>query len=230
MMAEHPILFNSDMVRAILEGRKTQTRRIIKPQPWVRRTAIKLTLAYHICDDPILADVWYLSDQNGDTSPLGKCPYGKPGDVLVVKEGYRIRSCVSRGKNSVVRGYYTADDRRFKIQLTDAEYSRWNARKKPFDRTPGRFMYKSLARLKPVVKSVRVERVQDISEADCIAEGIEESTVHGLPAFYLYDGRAHWTADPRESFQTIWDFINAKRGYGWDKNPWVWVIEFERLT
>ena len=91
-------------------------------------------------------------------------------------------------------------------------------------------MYKSLARLKPVVKSVRVERVQDISEANCIAEGIEESTVHGLPAFYLYDGRAHWTADPRESFQTIWDFINAKRGYGWDKNPWVWVIEFERLT
>jgi len=99
-------------------------------------------------------------------------------------------------------------------RLTDAEWKKFSKRKRKYARTSGRFMYKSLARIFLEITNIRVERVQDISEDDCKSEAIP---------------KAYGILKPKVGFARIWDEINAKRGYGWDKNPWVWVIEFKRL-
>jgi hypothetical protein len=92
-----------------------------------------------------------------------------------------------------------------------------------------RFMPRWASRITLEIESVRVERVKDISESDAIAEGVE--VVPGEAAYRDYAlGPNTWCNDARGSFQTLWDAINAARGFGWDANPWVWVLEFRRVT
>jgi len=105
---------------------------------------------------------------------------------------------------------YLSDKRKFPFRkITKAEWDKWENRKSQFGKTPGRFMYKSLARIWLEITGVRVERVQEITQSDCISEGI----CPHLPCY----------------FQKLWDSLNAKRGFGWDKNPWVRVIEFKKI-
>jgi hypothetical protein len=190
---EKPVIFNSEMVRAILDGRKKQTRRIIKPQPNYQKrfgepkAEIKVNIANR------------------------KCPYGQVGDTLWVRESFRIPN-MDFDKEQALMVHYYSDRSYCSVDITNDEMKLWKARKKPFAKTPGRFMYKSLARIFLEITNIRVERVQDISENDAEAEGTNCNRTY------------------REDFKNLWDSINAKRGYDWDKNPWVWVVEFRKLT
>ena len=218
-MSEHPIIFSGPMVRAILEGRKTQTRRVIKPQPPAEIAAA----VDHWCDTgeiygfgKIAYDddgkiIWPLCGGLRPTSI--RCPYGIPGDRLFVKEGYRIdHGIVNR---QAVDGVYLADQEPFACCLSAAEWTKWQLRKWRYRGMPGRFMYKSLARLWLEVTAVHVERVQEISRSDCIAEGIE-AEFHGHPISGLH-----------HEFAALWGSINGKRGYGWESNPWVRCVLFK---
>lgn len=184
MSKEKPILMNSESVRAILGGRKTQTRRVIKPQP-------------EILSAPMGAKTIWWKGRDGwlPASIREYCPYGKVGDRLWVKETFKII-------DSFV--WYKADGMYIKKR-------KWK---------PSIFMPHWASRITLEVVDIRVERVQDISREDVIAEGCEgmqgEPREKSLPVHQVV-------------FADLWDSINAKRGYGWDMNPFVWVIVFKQI-
>jgi len=198
-MKEKPILFNSEMVRAIMDGRKTQTRRVIKPQPvyiesssrwrWAKTGAVTASRE------------WYEY-----MSSLDHCPYGKPGDLLWVRETWALDAGFDGVKPSDISSYW------------GGIYYRANGDKPAGKWRPSIFMPRWASRLTLRVKSVKAERLQGISDGDCLAEGISPRDVAAL---------GH--VDARPLLRQLWDNINAKRGYGWDANPWVWVIEFEAV-
>ena len=180
---EKPILFSGEMVRAILAGRKTMTRRVMPGALW-------------IAPDGNLKYV----DRRGIRPPLDACPYGKVGDTLWVRESLHL------GDDNVWR--YSADD---EIVCCGEAGIAW-AHHKDGHHCPSIHMPRWASRLTLPVTGVRVERLQDISEDEMLAEGIE--------------------SDPDISawlkFASLWNSLNEARGYGWDENPWVWVIEFSR--
>lgn len=197
---ERPILFSGSMVRAILEGRKTQTRRVVKGsdrfpliqnfRPWIvdgeqqsRDSGIPL---------------WISRSSIGLCQEWG-CPFGKPRDRLWIRETF-----FAYGENLI---HYKADQDT-DIALLAKESGLWNS--------PLR-MPRWASRLTLEICSVRVERVQDISEDDAKAEGIVRAV--------LSNTRTH-APTAKGAFEDLWDGINQKRGYGWNSNPWVWVIEF----
>ena len=213
-MAEHPIIYSTEMVRAVLDGRKTKTRRIIKPQPEFRQNKI------------VGKDVWcwdiYVWGATGLSpnilSIVDKCPYGKVGDTLWVREALY---CDEKG----YFGRYKADNKPIGGELPLV----WCWKTKHLS---GRFMPKIQARIFLEITNItRVERVQDITPRDCVVEGIE--LIYGNrglspgAGYRDYSGAVE-ACGATASFRTLWDSLNAKRGYGWDKNPWVWVIEFKR--
>lgn len=198
------IAFSAEMIRCYQRGQKTQTRRVINPQPkwgpdgwgWNSRG-------------------WTILEHDERTFRallVRACPYGQPRDRLGFLEGYQVTA--PGDVEGEVSGYFLADSVSFlNVALSDAEYTRWSMRKYPYRATPGRFMYHSLIRYKPQIVSVRVERVQDISHEDVLAEG----------------GPFGFAASSDEDFSHLWDTINAKRGHPWIRNDWVWVIEFPKF-
>lgn len=212
-MRERPILFTGPMVRAILEGRKTQTRRAIKPQPVVsdRNPPIDGTPG----DVFIAPDFFPEADVRGGVfavcTSLGiyrcmgsqefaakHCPYGVPGDRLWVREAVRCFEWMDGGETSVE---YVASPGVFH---PDAEWV-WKR-----ESLPGMFMPRGLSRVTLTITDVRVQRLQDISTRDCWAEGIPSSP----------------DVDPVHEFQELWCDINGASS--WDANPWVWAITFNR--
>ena len=202
---ELPIIFSGEMVRAILAGRKTQTRRVVKP--------VGNDEGFIIVEEGILRDgeLWpYRSydgdswdDGNGCEVPL-KCPYGVPGTRLWVRETHSFILANSRTDSEIV--IYRAD--------REVEGQVWR---------PSIFMPRELSRIDLIVKSARVERLQEISSNDVAAEGCvfawgDRQTLGGD------EERARWLL-----FSQLWDRINAKRGYAWASNPWVWVVEFRMV-
>lgn len=184
-----PILFSAEMVRAILDGRKSQTRRVIKEKEQdsfcQTETGIEWWTGFF---------GWQPVDLSSPPRKSLKCPYGEPGDELWVRES--IYNC----GDSIA---YCADD-------SVLPMSNWPWKK---DKLPSIFMPFGASRITLIVKSVRVERIQDISEADVYAEGISSGLID------VYGGGY--------TFRAAWDRINAKRGFSWDANPWVFAIEFE---
>ena len=204
-MSEHPISFTQEMSRAAWDGRKTMTRRVIVPQPKAESPEFYADL---YAGGPEWA--FWLPDRRMSEPRTWKCPYGVPGDKLWQKEPYRVVSNRSRQR---LRVEYLHTGDRATVRLTDREWSLWQARKRPFAPTPGRFMYRSLARHFYINRGVRVERVQDISAEDAVAEGIADPDVDAAQA----------------NFGVLWDSINARRpGCSWHDNPWAWCISFER--
>ena len=209
---ERPILFSGEMVRAILDGRKTQTRRVVKlPEhvvargihprmdEWVSKGNRYTTgSGQYQGGNPL-----YTGDQPpgllvtclDDTCQRVPCPYGQPGDRLYVRETWHKIFEWPEGHNE--RLLYRADGH----DLPPGH--RW----KPSIHMPKRF-----SRIWLEVTGVRVERVQDITEEDAVAEGVQ------------MNGPAALT--DRTSFAHLWDSINARRGYSWESNCWVWVVEF----
>ncbi len=197
MTKEKPILFSAPMVRAILEGRKTQTRRVIKSYQidgdtdWHYAKISSGQIAAWREDQPILP---YHGIVN-------HCPYGQPHDRLWVRETWRERD--GRIEYRADNCYDGPPD-----GSADAESQNWR---------PSIFMPRAHSRLTPEVTSVRVERLQDITHHDALAEGVIDQE---LGAGDLIDGSYAVT-----NFAFLWDQINGTRR-PWHSNPWVWVISF----
>jgi len=211
-MTEYPLICNAQVVRNILDGRQTQDRRPIKPQP---STGIRKSVFVKSG----------LEDGHGREL---KSPFGKPGDVLWVRETFAIKSkskplALQRRPIECYMEYvHGADQLKEGYKLVyraDSNYLiKWR---------PSIHMLREFCRLRLRVKRVWVERVQDISEEDAIAEGIEVSTAHGEPAYYLYNDKLRYTPDPIESFQTLWESLYPG---SWDTNVWVWACEFDTIS
>jgi hypothetical protein len=215
---EHPILFNGEMVRAILDGRKTQTRRIIKPQP----KHLSAVRPYHL---PNGLWKWVLETGMGDGTTNGFASPYQIGDVLWVRESARLVSIDGgywRNEDSYCQFEFLADGMKKRIWFPE--------RIKRFERGKccPNGCFRELARLFPKVTGVRVERVQDISEEDARKEGIVDGGCLNCGE-HEPCGCDNPKPDARDSFCWLWNSIYAKRGFGWDANPWVWVNEFERI-
>ncbi len=195
---ERPILFSGPMVRAILDGRKTQTRRVVKPQPGGQ--------LFHGMDWR-----WYRSALADEREPI-RCPYGVPGDRLWVRETFALSVVDPDGpppeddhENYDV--IYRADPDQPGGGWTDGD-----GKAIPPPWRPSIHMPRWASRLTLEVVSVRVERLNEISEADARAEGMDADVANS----------------PRVWFMATWNAINAKRA-PWESNPWVWRVEFRRV-
>lgn len=187
-----PMLMNTEMVKAILAGRKTQTRRLIK-----ERHLRVLDSPYHKehseVPDKVLLE------------KLCESPY-QPGDVLYVRETW----CKGSLNGGAEQYFYRADDNDFHCQ--------WR---------PSIYMPKEVARIFLRVTGVRVERLQDITLDDAIAEGCQGKFIGCGEC-----AGAGWEILPEDEFADLWDSTIKKSDfdkYGWDANPWVFVISFERV-
>jgi hypothetical protein len=192
-MRERPILFSGPMVRALLAGTKTQTRRIIKPQP-------PASTGYLINEDPegkghlCVSDLGESGEFHAGVDPWRRCPYGQPGDRLWVKEGFlRSRDIGERHMYLDDPGVEAAEEHT-SCQL-------------PWRRMSPLYMPRWFSRLTLEVVEVRAERLQSMTPDDARAE------CGGVVG----------------SFTALWDSINAKRGYPWASNPWVWALTLRRL-
>lgn len=223
-----PILFNTDMVKAILEGRKTVTRRIIKPQPICYGP--NKTCGAHDADFFLSAEKNWLrcrvcghdpeySREGSNIAHHWEPPY-REGDILYVREAWRIRN---------VFGDWNRCDRSAEIEFRAGGPSitihnitrRFEDWRKGAQWLPSIHMPRITARIFLRVAKVRVERLQDITPDQCAAEGIE-----------LYSGPLDYRATYYiSSFAALWDSTIPRDDlstYGWEANPWVWAIEFER--
>lgn len=222
MKKEIPILFKTQMVQAILDSRKTITRRtngleLINENPdyyeWLNE--------YSQLDIPRPAKKFddrhyyaFTGRRNNSTLVVTHCPYGKPGDLLWVREQL---------KQVWEEGVYYAADSSVWDHPDDYCYRSGNCTVPPIH------MPKAAARIWLEVKNVRPERLQDISDKDAIAEGIE--VIPGLTGdFYRNYKRINSIAytQAKLSFRSLWQSINGPES--WEANPWVWVIEFKVLS
>lgn len=241
-MKERPILMNSEMVIATLDDRKLQTRRIVKPQPPVIFDEIK----------PIITNAGVISwcfqnSKDADFHGYFKCPYGQVGDRLYVRETWAVCSKHATGcPQTLLMFEYT----HFSLSFPDCiqpgyeiVYKAYNSGKYSEDAThwrPSMHMPKWASRIWLEVTNIRVERVRDITNEDAKSEGVQSVTRFGHCGWEVYRDvskaelsriRCGSAFDkPRGSFASLWDSIYKKRGFDWEVNPWVWVIEFKRLV
>jgi len=214
-MRERPILFNADMVRAVLDSRKMQTRRVMKVQPHAG-----------VRNSPFV--------KSGIEYGHGKelvCPFGEVGDRLWVREKTRV-DLLLKNRRAHVR--YEADGEYRIVPVPE--------RIKPV--ADGRCMsngcYREASRITLEITGVRVERLQSISEADAKAEGLAEITKDGslfkfgIPDRDGYPGTddkgwpwTEWERNPVHAYCKLWQSIYGAES--WQANPWVWVIEFKRV-
>jgi len=194
-MKERPIIFSESMVRAILDERKTMTRRVIKPQPG----------NVNHYEKGFVNEAW----QSGFV-PV-KCPYGVPGDLLWVREWHKFESD-ELGKWIKYVDNFRLSFRGDEISVANANPEfMWNRCR------PAIFLPRWASRITLEIVDVRVERLQEISEEDVKAEGVPLGECSDdLPCH-------------AQGFIELWESINFKRGFGWELNPWVWVIEFKRI-
>lgn len=201
-MKERPIIFSAPMVRAILDGRKTQTRRVVKPNP-------DLGFPEKWCDKLKTVDRFA-----GDYRKY--CPYGVPGDRLWVRETFyddiqpegRLTSHTDEDFENL---YYRADgeccDQIPECQCADVGKPKWR---------PSIYMPRWASRITLEVTGVRVERLMEITEEDAKAEAPPTPTIRA-PDYFTEKGK----------FAILWNEINEKRGYHFTSNPWVWAVEFK---
>lgn len=240
-MRERPILFSAPMVRAILEGRKTQTRRVVteewnhglaasehypyKKREFQRRDGKDDFVTFSAPYSQMFGEpIWFYSW--GNTRWL-RCPYGVPGDRLWVRETWQYvdetgeadksESLRNRlGKTAPFRGVQGNRPITWRaVYRADGEAG--HPQYGPIVWRPSTHMPRWASRITLEIKSARVERAQEISEEDARAEGVEKAEATDGALSYVL------------GFSDLWDSINAKRGYGWHTNPWVWAVEFERV-
>ena len=211
-MKETGILFNAAMVRAILDGRKTMTRRVVKDIP----RGFEFDGKYgHIKSPHPKANRFgaFIRRNNefGGECDILPCPYGQPGDRLWVRETHAL--VYARCWSGLPC-----------VQEPDGH--RWAYYREGFDRAAPRWrpsihMPRWASRITLEITGVRVERLQEITEKDARAEGVYPIVRPGLNGC---EERYYYAA-----FRELWESINAKRGYGWAVNPWCWVVEFRRI-
>ena len=201
---EWPILFSAPMVRALLDGSKTQTRRVVQgaPDDWapIGPEVYSPTVVDRNGDEQPGPDAY--GSGNDDGSDWIRCPYGQPGDRLWVREAFRL--CAEADSTPP--------------RDTDAAYRMWYEADAPHQPGAGKlrpsmFMPRWACRITLVVTGVRVERLQDISRGDAMAEG--------CPFPNMARGE-----DPRVWYEDLWCDLNGADS--WRANPWVWVVEFRK--
>lgn len=217
-MVIKPVLFNTEMVRAILDGRKTCTRRLVKPQPDEKHT-FPLGFVTDSTERKEVGCFGFGIDEYGGSIQYAKPPY-QPGDILYVRETWQYLYELD-GNEQIIEGtgkyYYAATDTIPFDTYVDA--SGVTHERVPWK--PSIHMPKEVARIWLKVTNVRVERLQEITAESALAEGTDKY-IHLNGKF---DENAILT-----SFMGIWNSTIKKSDldrYGWDANPWVWVIEFE---
>jgi len=214
---ELPILFKSEMVRAILAGRKTQTRRILKYSQPVGRNGYWPSTAG---GEPKL-----IVDGNRSNHRPLRCPYGKVGDHLWVKETWTPDHADFYPHFPICyRADFGPEYDRENGKVFSSEQNAWF----PFKWRPSIFMPRRVCRITLEITGVRVERLSDITNKDALAEGAGT-----LPNPCGYADTSHFACckdyphQPKDKFRDLWVKINGKDS--WAANPWVWVIEFKRL-
>lgn len=202
-----PILFNTEMVKAILENRKTVTRRVLKPRLrddeygchiWFNKTLNRHIVEKYDEDESDFTPTRYVNQ-----------PY-EVGDILYVRETWCTDENVNQNKvDEFVYGYYYKADR-----------PNWN--KEMVKWSPSLHMPKSAARIFLKVTNVRVERLQDITSKEAIKEGLKDKYAYG----------EYNSMEPKKLFIDLWNSTINKQdldSYGWEADPYVWVIEFEKV-
>lgn len=254
---ERPILFSTAMVQAILEGRKTVTRRVIKPQPEISpdgdirfpwATFYSTGVVFTFDEDGNGGQNWTGTDFPKEdrfkealarTEYKNPCPYGKAGDIIYVREMYYDYGYWDEN------GFTKTGRRKYKfVSLGDPNERRYfdnppsevkpsNYRKIAWYKRLARFMPYRYVRLKLEIVSIKVERLQDITEEDAIREGIEpelfdDGTDWGVTRLFKnYEIDGKYEESPVDSFQSLWQSINGAES--WEANPWTWRIEFSAL-
>lgn len=215
---ERPILFSGEMVRAILDGRKVQTRRVVKPKcgcPDFYLFKEGETYPYYFRR----ADAVWDSFKTIEELAKKHCPYGSVGDRLWVRETHLLYEKIC---------FYRATDGG---DIPDSLYQFQN----PLKWKPSIFMPRSHSRILLEITNIRVERVADISEQDAIAEGVEPFNIgYRLWEDYLDNGGDYPGSNylgfksPVNSFKSLWESINGEK-HPWQSNPLVWVVVFKVL-
>jgi len=229
MTKDRPILFSTPMVQAILDGRKTQTRRTRgleeinkNPDSW-KKGATTQTCRFWDADkeeDPNPIDIHYgfRFNGNGNHELYIPCPYGKPGDRLWVRETWQITYFLHPSDENY--GYIYKASENGKDWQENTEEWKWK---------PSIHMPKAAARIWLEITDISVERLQDISKEDAIAEGIEpvaDGYKNYMPKLSSTSQFCWPTA--YHSFQSLWESINGAES--WDRSPWLWVVKFKVLS
>ena len=220
-MNEKPILYSTPMIQAILAGRKTMTRRTNvlnelneNPHDWIFYQ-FEYDMNGRIC-------AVFCNKENNAVKYKIPSPYGKPGDLLWVRETFLPHGEIP----------YCMHDVFFYDQKENPEEWKWK---------PSIYMPKSAARIWLWISNVRIERLQDITEQDAIAEGVAsyETPIAKIYNCYLCE-KGHTASEnnlcneyggqetAKASFQSLWSAINSEQS--WNENPWVWVVSFEVLS
>lgn len=202
MIRERPIIFSAPMVRAIIDGCKTMTRRVVKPQPIL------------LVDGIPIEHVKGKKKSKFRAIQKQSCPYGQPGNRLWVRETYCVGYEYQPGHFTAIPYQGCEKRRRAFYRATDDDAK--DDPKRPWK--PSIHMPRWASRITLELTGVRVERLQDINEEDAMAEGVNWKD---------YAGLANKTA--RKLFIDLWDSINAKDGRRWVDNPFVWVVSFKRV-
>lgn len=229
-MTERPIPFRDWEVRATLDGRKTQTRRVIKPQPPAEAESVCRQLYSQDAPKNDGAWTWWAGKpQTPITKPLF-CPYGAPGGLLWVRETWRVHKSYDVLNAARIYGAMGGDVAYCVDYLATHRNEDFWGRGRPSIHMP-----RWASRITLRITDVRVERLQDIegqhpSESDAIAEGVR-AIHHGDGDYYYSAFRdvphpKNWS-DPADAFREVWNSINGAGA--WEANPWVWVVAFERV-
>lgn len=221
-MTERPILFSGPMVRALLDGRKTQTRRVVNSAK----------------------NCWRFVGENcnpaqfftpEDDCKFAYCRIGQPGDRLWVRETFCVLDAPyhftdpTKPRDVMIHGRRNGAAYRADVKSEDSERCR---KEYGYRWRPSIHMPRWASRLTLEITGVRVERVQEISEEDARAEGVDWASPQFIEVEPDEDprevGYPRSTASfARDNYRRLWDSLNKKRGFSWDTNPWVWVIEFK---
>lgn len=227
-MKERPVIFNGEMVRAILDGRKTQTRRVMAVQPESNQFGL-----LRITDSTKRSDIgqyhWAESNATGthQRSALFSCPFGQVGDRLWVRETFAVLGnedgCPIDWDGNLIKGDEKKAARIYKASCWQepGNYGLWSIpdRDTQYEGTwrPSIHMPRWASRISLEITSVRVERLNDISEEDAKAEGVKAGVCPG------HEHMMHQVA-----FSELWQSIYGEES--WRANPWVWVIEFKQVS
>jgi hypothetical protein len=229
---ERPILFSAPMVRAILEGRKTVTRRAIKVQP-------RIDASGNFC----VGNSNY--GQDGYGKPVTKhfvnvcCPYGKPGDRLWVRETFALLGnedgCCIDWQDNLVKGDERGAARIYRASCPPGDYglnqiaakAEWKPDTEAMEYDgawrPSIHMPRWASRILLEITDVRVERLKDITYEQAAAEGVHRGP---LREWCASDEGGACHKYPVPAFRDLWQSVGGR----WDANPWVWVVEFKRVT
>ncbi|EPG4778512.1 hypothetical protein OQB83_001225 [Klebsiella pneumoniae] len=221
-MKERGMIFNGEMVRAILDGRKTQTRRIMKVQPENSELGLRRVVeSKNGIDDGKY--FWSQSDATGlkSRSKPFACPFGTVGDRIWVREAFRVHS---RATDVATLVYKASERNSWTEQTHRVPVAVFNKPATPEKWTPSLHMPRWASRILLEITDVRVERLNSISQEDAKAEGME--LTGWRPTYSDPDsGGEVWT--PYDNFAQLWESIYGEES--WKANPWVWVIEFKRV-